>query len=233
ICMQSTITLKNLLVKQPWDIFQWSNGSAADQLVVQQPGLYWLQSANACGTVRDSILISPKDSCICKPFYAAADLGSNLQICDGDNIQLLNNLHQSGYLYRWQDGSTAPSIMVNKPGNYWVDVSSYCNTVRDTIIVTEKTNCNCQVYIPAAFTPNDDGFNDVFKPLCFCGITGELIVYNRYGNIVYRSTSLQTGWDGNFKNTRQPNGAYTYYLVYKVENNSRSFNEKGSFLLVR
>lgn len=233
ICMQSSITLKNLLVKQAWDTYQWSNGSTADELVVQQPGIYWLQSKNSCGTIRDSIVIIPKDSCICKPLYAAVDLGANREICDGENIRVMNLLHQDGYRYRWQDGSTTSSIMINKPGSFWVDVSSYCNTVRDTITVTAKTNCNCSVYIPTAFTPNDNGFNDLFKPLCFCDISGELLIYNRYGNMIYRSTALQTGWDGSFKNIKQPNGSYTYYLVYKVGNDSRQFTEKGSFLLLR
>lgn len=233
ICMQSSITLKNFSVKQSWDTYQWSDLSTTDQLIVQHPGVYWLQSKNTCGTVRDSIFITPKDSCICKPFFAAVDLGASLEICDGQNISIINNLHQNGYRYRWQDGNTANSIMVNKPGSYWVDVSSYCNTVRDTITVSEKTNCNCSVYIPTAFTPNNDGINDLFKPLCFCGIKGELIIYNRYGNIIYRSSALQNGWDGRFKNTKQPNGAYTYYLVYKVESDPKQFTEKGSFLLLR
>lgn len=233
ICMQSSITLKNLAFKQVWDTYQWSNGSTTDQLIVQLPGVYWLQSSNSCGMIRDSIVITPKDSCICKPLYASVDLGANREICDNENIQLTNSLHQDGYRYRWQGGNTATSLTINKPGKYWVDVSTYCNTVRDTVIVTEKTNCNCSIYIPAAFTPNNDGLNDLFKPLCFCGISGELIIYNRYGHIVYRSTSMQTGWDGNFKNSKQPNGAYTYYLVYKVENDFRQFTEKGNFLLLR
>lgn len=233
ICMQSSITLKNLQIKQSWDIYQWSNGSTVNQMVAQQPGIYWLQSSNSCGTVRDSIVITPKDSCICKPFYAAANLGANLGICDGGNIEVMNILHQDGYRYRWQDGSTTPSIRVNKPGSFWVDVSTYCNIVRDTITITERTNCNCSVYMPAAFTPNNDGHNDLYKPECFCNIRGEFFIYNRYGNLIYHTTALQSGWDGNFNNSKQPNGTYTYSLVYKLENNPMQFTEKGSFLLLR
>lgn len=233
ICMQSSITLKNLSAKQTWDIYQWSDGSTANQLTVQHPGVYWLQSSNSCGTVRDSILITPKDSCICKPFYAAVNLGANREICDGENIQLSNELHQQGFRYRWQDGSTSATFNVNKPGNYWVDVTTYCSTVRDTVNVNEKANCNCSVYMPVAFTPNHDGINDVYKPGCFCDISGRLIIYNRYGSMVYETTSLQTGWDGSFKNNKQPNGSYTYHLVYKIANDSRQLTESGSFLLIR
>ena len=233
ICMESSITLKNLLVKQNWDTYQWSNGSTANQIVAEQPGIYWLQSKNPCGTVRDSIVIIPKDSCICKPFYAAVDLGADREICDGENILIKNNLHKEGYRYRWQDGGTTPSITVNKPGRFWVEITSYCNSVRDTITVTAKRNCNCSVYIPSAFTPGNGGFNRLFKPLSFCDISGQFFIYNRYGNLIYYSSVLQTGWDGNFKNIRQPNGAYTYYLVYKLGNYPRQLTQKGSFLLIR
>jgi gliding motility-associated-like protein len=233
LCFQTSIKLKNIAIKNQYDKYSWSSGSFADTMVITQPGKYWLLSYNVCGTASDSVTVSLKDSCTCKPLYASVNLGADGEICPGDTINLINSNHNNSYRYFWQDGSTANSYIVKQPGLYWLEAASYCNRQRDSVYIKPAVNCDCVVYLPSAFSPNNDRKNDRYKPVCFCDIKGEFFVYNRYGNLVYSSKNLKEGWDGNYMNTQQPGGGYTYYLIYSIKNQSSVQSKKGTFLLLR
>lgn len=70
-----------------------------------------------------------------------------------------------------------------------------------------------ELLIPNAFSPNNDGQNDLFK---ICNMTNEKLidfkVFNRWGTILYRSTDPKQGWDGTSKGQLQPIGVYGYVI---------------------
>jgi gliding motility-associated-like protein len=234
LCPQTSIILKNRFAKRSSVVYKWSTGAVTETITITQPGTYWLEAKNLCGTVRDSIIVTAKDSCICKPFFAKINLGADKELCQYDTLVIKNSLDKNGFRYTWQDGSTGNSFIVRQPGIYRAVITTYCNSVRDTVIVTPKTNgCECFVYLPNAFTPNNDTKNEIFKPLSNCTLTGEIKIYNRWGNLVYASTDLQTGWNGNYKDSKQPNDVYAYYVTYKAANRPGIFTKKGTFLLLR
>lgn len=74
--------------------------------------------------------------------------------------------------------------------------------------------------LPNVFTPNGDGFNDVFVPM---RITPDLInkvdmhIFNRWGRVVYETEDIFINWDGNASGTHLPCSAGTYYYVCDVE----------------
>lgn len=234
LCPGASMGIKNNFAKRPSASYIWSTGSVADSITINKAGTYWLEVKNSCGTVRDSIIVSMKDTCTCKPFFALVNLGANKELCQYDTLIVKNSIDQIGYRYLWQDGSTSNSLIVRQPGIYWADVSTYCNTIRDSIIVTEKTaDCDCLVYLANAFTPNGDGKNDIFKPRSNCDFKGEIKIYNRWGNLVYTSTNLQVGWNGYYKDVNQPNDVYVYYISYKFLTRPGNFNKRGTFILLR
>jgi gliding motility-associated-like protein len=71
--------------------------------------------------------------------------------------------------------------------------------------------------IPTGFTPNGDLLNDVFRPLgsAVYAMDYEMTVWNRWGEEVFRSTSPQQGWDGNYKGVQALTGVYAYVIKYK------------------
>ena len=85
-----------------------------------------------------------------------------------------------------------------------------------------------QLIIPNVFTPNGDGFNDVFE---ISGLDSynkaEIIIYNRWGNEVYKSNSYANDWDGSDLNEG------TYYYVIKLEKRGKSSVYNGWVLLKR
>jgi gliding motility-associated-like protein len=70
------------------------------------------------------------------------------------------------------------------------------------------------LYIPSAFTPNDDGLNDHWRIIGFDPAPGtSLVVYNRYGQEVYKADNGWVDWNGSFNGKPQPSGTYSYRLL--------------------
>lgn len=88
-------------------------------------------------------------------------------------------------------------------------------------------------YVPNAFTPNNDGRNDVFKPMIFGNVVHySFVIYNRFGQKVFESTDLTRGWDGNFHGTNSPGDIFVWSCVYQFAGENVE-NKKGSVTLVR
>jgi len=88
--------------------------------------------------------------------------------------------------------------------------------------------------MPAAFTPNGDGHNDILKPLVF----GRLVrfhwtVYNRYGGKVFESGDAFTGWNGNMPSGEPTTaGTYVWTCEYQFTGAPPQF-EKGAVIIIR
>lgn len=88
------------------------------------------------------------------------------------------------------------------------------------------------LYIPNAFTPNGDGLNDLFRiPPGTDLILTDLSIYNLWGEKIFLTTDINSGWDGRVKGVDQSSGVY----VYKISGfqNDRPVFLKGTFTLIR
>ena len=108
----------------------------------------------------------------------------------------------------------------------------------ESIISTLGTSNDCKLYIPNAFSPNDDGINDEFRPLpgSDCTITDyEINIFDRNGSLVFQTADTNLGWDGNHRN--EPAAAAVYYYVLKYTISGESGEDKeivtGEFSLIR
>lgn len=88
------------------------------------------------------------------------------------------------------------------------------------------------VQLPNAFTPNGDGKNDYFGPVGKVPSEFELQIFNRYGEIVFRSNSIDTRWDGRCRGTIQPNNVFVYTVKYRNRDN-QTVHRKGTITLIR
>ncbi len=83
----------------------------------------------------------------------------------------------------------------------------------------------CKFFVPNAFSPNEDGKNDVFVPGfgSDCTLASyDLRVFNRWGTLVFESLTPETGWDGEFRNQPAPQGVYLYTIQYVLEGDGGS-----------
>ncbi|SJZ76541.1 gliding motility-associated C-terminal domain-containing protein [Sediminibacterium ginsengisoli] len=123
-------------------------------------------------------------------------------------------------------------------GNYQVIIRTARNCPVDTVPVVilqqNTTGAPCDTaYVPTAFTPNNDGKNDLLRPVVNGGIVSFIFrVYNRYGQPVFTTTTAGTGWDGRLNNLPQPAGTYVWYLEC-IDNQQRKREFKGSVVLIR
>ena len=159
------------------------------------------------------------------------NLGADTALCESETIILMPNLPNATYI--WQDSSHAATYEVKQPGTYWVRayVADYDITSTDTIVITAGDNniCNTPLTIPNIITPNGDSQNDNFVIQNAETYEIALQIYNRWGNIIYESTSYQNDFSCN----NCADGVYFYVLKAKSKRNGREKEYKGSLTVIK
>ncbi len=102
------------------------------------------------------------------------------------------------------------------------------DTVTKYIVIQSGIN----VFIATAFTPNNDGLNGTFIPVYENVESAKMLVYDRWGQLVFSTESLTEGWDGSYKGQPAPDGVFLYIVqVVGKDHNKYSFN--GTITLLR
>ncbi len=101
----------------------------------------------------------------------------------------------------------------------------------DTVNVIIIEDCG-EMYVPNAFTPNNDGTNDVLYVRGICLQSMTFMIFNRWGEKVFETADQAVGWDGNYKGELMNTGVFVYRLEGKTYN-GKSFSLKGNITLIR
>lgn len=105
---------------------------------------------------------------------------------------------------------------------------------KDTATQRIKVINTCEVYVPTAFTPNGDGQNDYLYPLnAYLANDLSFSVYNRYGQMVFHTKDWTKGWDGTFRDKKQPAGSFVWLLSFINSRTGKNVVRKGTALLIR
>ncbi|NMD16554.1 MAG: gliding motility-associated C-terminal domain-containing protein, partial [Bacteroidales bacterium] len=162
------------------------------------------------------------------------NLGEDLYLFSCDPIILDAGGGDGSDFYEWQDGSTKRTLKVYGNGTYWVRVFNEGCAVVDTIKVQL---CEGFIYVPDAFTPNNDGLNDMFKVITTDPtIHFHIYIYNRHGQLVFQTDDIEKGWDGKIDGEMAPADVYVYLIEYRgngTHSPGVTKTLKGSFILVR
>lgn len=108
-----------------------------------------------------------------------------------------------------------------------------CYNSEEKIIKYNPTNV---VYVPNSFTPNGDKFNNNFMPILngdFDIFDYELIIFNRWGELIFESKNAQIGWDGNYNGRKAPEGTYIWQLKVGLIDYPISLEKQGHLNLLR
>ena len=151
--------------------------------------------------------------------------------CANKSIEL--NPNRSYNSYSWSTGSIDRTITVKNAGIYSLTVTDAAGCKGSDTVNLYTKQCITAVFFPNAFTPDNDGKNDLFRPVVFGDVSKyRFTVYNRWGAIVFQTTDSKKGWDGRMNGIIQGNTIYIWTCSYQLEDGPLK-NEKGTVLLIR
>ncbi len=211
--------------------YTWQNGSTDSFFIANSPGSYYVTVKDHCNRqFSDTIKI------IDKPF--GPWFLKDMTICKDEDLLL--SLPGNYLNYNWEPEYNIKYITpfrvllspeINTSYHVETEVFAGCK-ISDTININVK-NCPQYIYFPSAFSPNNDGLNDMLRPT----ISGKLLfydlkIYERNGQIIFSSNDPATGWNGSFRGAHQNSGIYVYVCRYRFINMPDTI-AKGTIMLIR
>jgi gliding motility-associated-like protein len=221
--------------------YSWSPSSSFDRPADSITKAVINATQNFVLTISDSIC--HRDTSFIIPVTASQEAAisivkSNDVNCGNDSAILVAT---GGVSYTW-----SPDLYISRNNGNKITVKPYQST---TYIVQGRDETGCtgmdsvtvfffnegtqKLFMPTAFTPNGDGLNDIIRPI-FIGPAAnyDFRVYNRWGQLIYRSKTPGMGWDGMLKGMPQKSDVYVFYITAEGDCNGK-FERKGTFALIR
>jgi gliding motility-associated-like protein len=163
------------------------------------------------------------------------DLGDSVFLYSCEPVQLDAGGGDGSEYYIWNNGNRTRSITVYETGNYSVIVGNPGCEVSDTGYISL---CNGRLFMPNAFTPNEDGLNEKLLPISSDpSIEFHMMIYDRWGKLLFETYDIHQGWDGNTaEGLPCPTGNYVYRLEYQgqgSESPGKKASQVGTVMLVR
>lgn len=206
--------------------YLWNNGSTLRTLKINTPGIYSV-------VVTDVYNCSAKAQTEIKKILPvpAHFLPADTSICTYGTITI--NCLQEYSHYLWNNNTLNRSAVISSPGIVWLTVTDKNNCRGTDTIIVNKKDCLQGIFVPTAFSPNNDGYNDLFKPFIFGNILNyNFIIYNRFGQAVFESSELKKGWDGTIKGIRQNGSVFVWVCTFQLMGEAK-ITKKGTVILVR
>lgn len=215
---------------RPLRSWLWDNGSTAPSISVGAGGLYHLQASDGYCSLHDSVQLSFITEVAPPPVFTGV---SDTSVC---RVLLP---------YRWEPQSpytlsfslngapeALPPFDLNEPGLYRIAAQISGCLLQDSMQLSLDP-CPAPVYLPNAFSPNDDGVNDYCTPqgLHFEGI--RLQVYDRWGGQLYESRQPPFQWDGRSARQAAPEGVYLLVFEYRNTRTGEQESLSAEVVLLR
>ncbi len=139
--------------------------------------------------------------------------------------------------WSWNFGDGAGAFIQNPTHTY-----TYIENFEVTLVVTNEMCTDTAVafivieegllfYVPNTFTPDDDEFNQVFKPVITSGVdltSYHLTIYDRWGEVVFESLNTEIGWDGSYARCGLvQDGIYTWKIEFRGKYNGKGYVYHG------
>jgi gliding motility-associated-like protein len=223
---------KNILINAPAGFKQylWNDNSTQNFLNAGQPGSYYVTATDFCNrSYADTLIIKE----INKPLYA----GRDSTICATEKILLQAT---TGFLtYNWKpvynmEGGNKNTVLVypENTTSYIVTAEKFKDCFVSDTVKVNVINCPQNFHIANAFTPNNDGVNDIFKP----AITGvlsefEFCIYNHWGQLVFKTNERNKGWDGNLAGLHQNTRPFIWVCKFKFAGKQQEVRKATVMLL--
>ena len=190
----------------------WSTGTLGNSTRIATAGNYQVSATNECGNTSKSFTVAIETPL--PPLrFAISDTTSCL---NGRFIPITLRAPSGFPNYHWNTNEITRSILIKKADVYTVSSENLCGEVSASIDIK---GCKPDVYIPNAFSPNDDGNNDYFTLYATDAIKSvkSMKIFDRYGEFIFSKQNFQAnidaqGWDGTFRGQTAANDVYAYLI---------------------
>ncbi|HTF05681.1 MAG TPA: gliding motility-associated C-terminal domain-containing protein, partial [Bacteroidia bacterium] len=210
--------------------YLWNTGDTTSQITGLVPGTYTCTIVDGAGcTFVSSIVVTGISS-------LNPDAGIYVTITQGQSTMLNGT---GGQNYSWSPNTDLSCTTCQNPIATPTVTTTYTLTVYDSLgcfqidTVTVFVDIFCgEVFVPNAFSPNGDGQNDVLFVRGACIVTMDFYVFNRWGEQVFHSTDLTTGWDGSWRGVPCENAVFNYVLKATLLD-ATEVEKKGNLSLIK
>ena len=198
---------------------EWDTGESGNEINVTENGTYSVIIANEAHglTCEETQLVTP----VFLPYAEQPETGYYLN-CFDHALEIPVTINSDATI-DWGEQATSRTneLMVEMPGLYTANLYYYeqCQITAD---VEVEEFCPYTVFVPNAFTPNDDGRNDKFQPKVTNIIDYKLYIFNRWGDLIFTSNHQDNQWDGTYMGNPAQIDVYVYKLFV---NGNKSLNE--------
>ncbi|MEM9888110.1 MAG: gliding motility-associated C-terminal domain-containing protein [Bacteroidota bacterium] len=170
------------------------------------------------------------------------EVDTSLGLCTETSLvlnlyELTNTPIKEGINFIWSDDYEGAERTITEAAEYEITAQLDCGSfpIRLNII---SLDCDNNFYVPTAFSPNDDGKNDYFQVFLNSepSISDyQLSLFDRWGNLIFQSTTPDDRWDGNIKNRAAVSGLYIWSIQFNIllPEGQKLVNKSGSFHLLR
>lgn len=192
----------------PRNGFIWDNGSTSASRSFSNSGTYWGTSTDSGCSYSDTFSLYVGDA-------PQLNFFSDTVLCKGQTLILEIN-EAPGTVFNWSNGVIGNIISFSQPTQVNLVATNGCGTSTKKISV-DFLKDNCDLFIPNAFSPNNNGRNETFYPVPKNPINiTEFKIYNRYGQKVYDNVQEKNKgfWDGTYFGKEAPEGLYIYIIQY-------------------
>ncbi|WP_344822161.1 PKD domain-containing protein [Rurimicrobium arvi] len=220
-----------------WDFGDGSFSTASNPSHSYSVGTYKVRlivkndkACNSIDSVSGIIVISPGP-------LADFDFEPRIPV-ENDSIRYKNlSKNATGYTWYFGDGMQStlesPAHLFLKSGTYKTClVASISGSCPDTVCKNVEALIVPRLDVPTAFTPNNDGVNDVIYVRGAAIQHMDFYIYNRWGQQVFHSANMEVGWDGNYNGSPQPMEGYAY-VVNATFINGETETKRGNITLLR
>ncbi len=224
---------KYLWSSRIWDpeneTHNWFSGIADPTMTVTDTGWYAARAIKDCMVFNDTFRL------VHSPFNDKPNLGPDRVICKDEPYDAnLGTKFAAVPTYIWNTGETSCCITMKETGSYTLTITDGCTSAFDSVHVQFVDDCNSCLFIPSAFTPNNDGLNDKFRCISRCDLgVFNLRIFNRFGQRIFNGDNPDQRWDGTFKGQDMPMGTYFYQVTYQPLGNEKVYLKKGDITLIR
>ena len=182
---------------------------------------------------------------VCAFPYAVAGFGtSSLTATITEPSFQFTNSSVNATGYNWTFGTEGSSSLTNPtytfsttPGTHLVTLiaqnAAGCN---DSTTITVTVEDELIYYVPNTFTPDDDVYNPTFKPIFTSGFDPyvyNLLIFDRWGEILFESKNYQVGWDGTYGGKLVQDGTYIWVIRFNNSITDKRYEVTGHVNILR